>query len=428
MIKRFKKIVFIMPVLLGILWMHGCIHDDFDDPPQTDVPTGDVMTLSELRDMFDGSPVMFNDHASVYAIVTMDDKSGNIYRSAFVEDGTAAINLRLQAPGGIYQGDSVRINLKGTTLGSYQGMLQLDDVNVDQNIIKQGTGKSTEPLPVQLGQIGPEHQARLIRLEGVQFRAGDVGQPFADSENLLAMDRILEDCDGETVTVRTSGYANFADHPVPEGNGSLLAVVSQYRDNMQLYIRHIDEVKLDGERCDDQNDIGDVDPVTSIDEDFQGYSNFDEIDQHGWNTIAEEGGRKWICRMFDGNHYAQATAFNSPDPNNIMWLVTPPVDLDAMVNPVFEFQTAHEHLGHDAVHLYLSTDFDGSNPSEATWEELDARLVDQNDPFHTWIDSGVIDLDDYSGIVYIAWRYEGSHPDGTNGSVRVNNVKLYEND
>ncbi len=249
MINRLKNIFLLMPLFAGLLWFQGCKHDDFDEPPLAETPVGTVMTIQELRDMHEGEPIEFEDDYSVYANITMDDKSGNIYRSAFAQDETAAINLRLQAPGGVYQGDSVRIHLKGTTLSSYQQMLQLDNVNVDKNIVKEGTNILVEPTTMNITEIGPENQGQLIRLEEVQFINDHVGLPFADSDNLLALNRTLEDCDGNRIIVRTSGYSNFADDPVPEGNGTLIAVVSQHQNDIQLYIRDIDEMSLDGERC-----------------------------------------------------------------------------------------------------------------------------------------------------------------------------------
>ena len=50
--------------------------------------------------------------------------------------GVSAINVRLVSSGGLYEGDSIRINLNGTILDEYNGMLQLDNVDVDINVQK----------------------------------------------------------------------------------------------------------------------------------------------------------------------------------------------------------------------------------------------------------------------------------------------------
>ncbi len=423
-------ILFVFP-LIGLLMMPGCIHDDFDEPPFSDIPVGTVLTITELRNMYDNEPILFEDDYSIYATVTMDDKSGNIYRSAFVQDETGAINLRLQAPGGIYQGDSVRVYLKGTILGPYQQMMQIDNVNVDRNIIKKANGKHIEPTVMRIPEIDTQHQGMLIKLEDVQFIQDDIGEPFADSENLLYINRTLEDCNGNPMIVRTSGYANFADEPAPGLNGSVIAVLSQHRSDFQLYIRTMSELDMSNPRCEDGDDDDDDDPdpgeaVTHIDEDFQSYPDYAVIDQNGWTSFAEEGERDWICRTHQGNHYAQVTAFNSSDPVNIMWMITPPIDIDAMTNPVFEFESAKAFYTHDGFSLHIATDFDGSNVTGATWQPLDARLAGQSDNDNTWIHSGFLDLSAFSGIIHIAWRYEAAEPEGNTGTFRVDNVKLYE--
>ncbi len=428
MIKFIKRILFLAPLFAGLIWMQGCIHDDFDEPELADIPVGEVLTLSELRAM--DTPHTFEGDYSVYGTVTMDDKSGNIYRSAFVQDHEAAINLRLQAPGGIYEGDSVRIYLKNTELSTYQGMLQLDNVNVDQHIIKKGTGVVLEPTPVSIGDIDGDMQAHLVELQDVQFEEDYVGLHFADEDELQALNRTLEDCHGNTILVRTSGYANFASEPIPEGNGTLTGVITEHRGEMQLFIRHFHEVNLDGERCDPDDDPNDEDPdaVTSIDEDFQSFEDYDVIEGNGWKSIAETGERTWICRTFDGDHFAQATSFNADDDYNIMWMITPPVDLDASTQPVLEFLSAQAHYSHDGFSVHIATNFNGQDVQDANWEELPATLAGSGDGQYDWVDSGLIDLAGYSGVVHIAWRYEGSDPEGNTGTFRVNNVKLYDNE
>jgi len=245
-----RKILAALLFIAGTVAISSCVKQEFDDPDNWQRPVGTVITVAELRNMFQGEPVEFTQDFSVYATVTMDDKSGNIYRSAFIQDHTGALNLRLQAPGGIYEGDSVRIYLKNTVLGSYQRMLQLDNVNVDWNIIKIETQRYFQPQTVSITDVlSGIYQARLIRLEDVQFSLAEMGKTFADKENLITENRMLEDCSGNRIIVRTSGYAGFANRPIPEGRGSLVAVAATYGGEIQLYIRRFAEVELTDDRC-----------------------------------------------------------------------------------------------------------------------------------------------------------------------------------
>ncbi len=246
--KRFSAI-FILAILSS--FFVSC-KKEFDAPKKWDRPTGQVYTIAQLRALFDSNsgPVVFNDHASVYATVTMDEMSGNIYRSVYIQDATSAIQLRLQAPSGLYLGDSIRVYLKGTTVNRYLGMYQIDNVNGDFNVEKIAVQKFIQPKTITLTQLNTgQFQSQLIRLEEVQFRSAELGKTFADKPNLVSEDRILENCSGQSVIVRTSGYANFADRQVPTGRGSVIAIASTFITTTQLVLRNFQEVNLTGPRC-----------------------------------------------------------------------------------------------------------------------------------------------------------------------------------
>jgi len=239
-----------MGITLLVSMLSSCVDQEFAQPLPWDRPVGTVVTVAQLREMFTGTPVEFQEDFSVFATVTFDEKSGNLWRSAYVQDHTGGINLRLQAPGGLYEGDSVRIFLRGTILNSHMQMLQLDNVNADWNIIKLATHRHILPMPVEIPQLlSDQLQGQLIRLEGVQFAAAEMGATFADSVNLAAQNRVLEDCFGNRIIVRTSGYANFAGRQIPAGRGSVVAVAARFGSDFQLYIRRLNEVQLTDSRC-----------------------------------------------------------------------------------------------------------------------------------------------------------------------------------
>ena len=65
-----------------------------------------------------------------------------------------------------------------------------------------------------------------------------MGMTYADAVNLSTGSRLLSDCNGNTVSVRTSGYANFADDTLPSGNGSIVGIFTIYnlKNNLLLEI------------------------------------------------------------------------------------------------------------------------------------------------------------------------------------------------
>lgn len=252
-------------LIIAVLLLSACVKNDFDTPEPMVIPVGEVKTIAELRQMIadnDNSPIKFTEDVSVYGVISMDASSGNIYRGAYLEDATAAINLRLMSPGGLYQGDSIQLNLKGTTMGFYEKMLQIDSVHVGNNIMKLDTKVEVEPTVTDILTLLTDgsFQGRLVKLEGVEFHQNELGKTFADGENLITENRILRDCSGNQIIVRTSGYAKFANEPIPQGNGTVIAILAQFRDDRQLFIRSVDEVVLEGARCPVPGD--DMDPIT----------------------------------------------------------------------------------------------------------------------------------------------------------------------
>jgi hypothetical protein len=243
-------------VLLGLAT--ACVDKDFDLPDPLNIPQGEVYTIAALKQMFydkGAQKISFNEDISITGVVTMDGASDNIYKNAFLEDATAAINIRLLSPGGLYQGDSIRINLKKTSINLYQNMLQIDSVHVGNNIIKLKTNVVVQPKETDILSLlnDASLQGRLVKLSNVEFHPADLGTTYADASNKVSQNKLLRDCNGSQIIVRTSGYATFANTTLAAGNGTIVGVLAQYNNDRQLYIRNINEVDLNGLRCSQQD-------------------------------------------------------------------------------------------------------------------------------------------------------------------------------
>src|SRR6056297_1734925 len=256
--KKIKKKPVILTLLFSLtLIMFSCVDDEFDTPPPRTIPEGDPITIQEVKDLFDAEgDYVFTTDKSIYAVVTMDDKSGNIYRTAYIQDETGAIALHMEASGGLYQGDSLRLQLNGLKVGQYNNLFQIDapDGNgftMDDYVTKLDTKVEVTPESVSIIDISQNmdyYQGRLIKLDNVQFVASDTSKTYADSVNQITKNRTLEDVNGDEIIVRTSGYASFANDSIPNGSGSIVAILGQYGNTLQLYIRSTEEVEMDNER------------------------------------------------------------------------------------------------------------------------------------------------------------------------------------
>ncbi|MEE4176426.1 MAG: DUF5689 domain-containing protein [Bacteroides sp.] len=233
-----------------LLAFAGCQKDDVDHPPLNEIDQDKILTIQELRDLYTGQSVHFGEDYNVFGVITTDEGSGNFYRSHYIQDQTGAINIRLDSGVSLAMGDSVRLSLKGTILSAYNNMLQVDSVIYGKNLITQERGIVVEPRIVTIPEIlSGGMQGQLIKLENVQFASGELNNTYANALDQLSENRDLEDCNGNRIIVRTSGFATFAGTQVAQGNGSLIAIVSVFGTTWQLLIRGVEEVVMEGERC-----------------------------------------------------------------------------------------------------------------------------------------------------------------------------------
>ena len=56
----------------------------YDEPPENQLPIGNVITIAELKDMYSGpgSNLEINEDYSIYANVTTEETNGNFYKEA----------------------------------------------------------------------------------------------------------------------------------------------------------------------------------------------------------------------------------------------------------------------------------------------------------------------------------------------------------
>ena len=400
-----KQLSIILSVLIGLVFM-AC-EKEFDTPPVRTLPVTEQMTISQLRDMLvnqDDVVYFKGDSAkSVYGIISMDEQTGNIYKSCYLQDATAGIELRLLASGGVNQGDSVRVYLKDLKLSSYNGMIQLDSVDVDKNIIKQANLVNLQPLEINnLAEVTASHQGQLIRLNNVQFKENEVGKTFADAENLFAQNRMLEQVTENGLVeliVRTSGYANFADELVPDGNGSVIGVLSQYNSDLQLYLRRPEEIVFPNAR----------DIFVSYDKDFED----DDILSGGWSIENVQGNIDWETNNQGakfGRYYGQISNYDNGNVACETWYISPQMDLTEAADPSFSFQNACNYNGPD-LEVYIIKNYTGDITNTATKLKVSAKLSTGD---WTWVNSGNLDIPFTDGLdnIRIGFKYTGTSTSG----------------
>jgi hypothetical protein len=402
--RKMKKII----IALGFISIITSCLKKYDAPEVSLPQAGQVITLDSLLMMPFGK---IEQNLSLYTTVTMDQVDGNIYKEVYVQSSDKAINVRLlQGGSSLYKGDSIRIDLKGLTFSQYNGVFQLDSVDVDKNVVKLDVNKNVPPLVTTIDQLNTNLQSRLIKLENVQFIAPELGGTYADKDNLLSKDVILEDANGNTVTVRSSGYSNFANELVATGSGSITCIVGIFGNSVQLIIRSFSEIDMNGPR------FTGIQEIKNFDDGFVttgGWSQHPIIGANVlWETSSAGGATSDYCQI---SNYVGGTKYNSEN-----WLISPAYDLTSLSSSYLNFNSAYNYTG-PALQVLVSTDYDGtSDPNSATWTTLAPTLSSGG---WAWANSGNVDLSSFnSSNVRIAFKYTGTTSSGS--TWEIDDIKI----
>jgi Family of unknown function (DUF5689)/Domain of unknown function (DUF5017) len=411
---------------LSVIALFGGCKKEFDSPPKQVLATGDVLTIAELKALWTGASVHFEQPTSVYAVVTADENNGNLYKTVFVQDQTGGLQLRLLTSGGLYQGDSVRIALQGTALGQYQGQWQLDSVNADVNVVKQATLVNVQPRVTTVAEIlaNPQWQCTLLRVTDVEFSCADLGQTWADPIAQSSANRTLTSCAGDQIILRSSGYSNFAGQAVPLGHGAITCVLGVFGATPQLTVRSMSEVNMTDDRCTCPPPVL-CDPVTTVNQDFSTSTSNVDIALPCWINVFTGGSRVWRGKTLNGQLCAQATSYTSTDPVNVTWLISPLTTYNAGMT--LSFSTSKAFWTHDPFGVFVSTDFNATNTSTATWVPIACTRASQADADDVFIPSGAVDLSTYLSPgqnFVIGFKYTGSGPNSQTTSYRVDDVVI----
>lgn len=415
-----KIIAFSTLVLAGALAITSC-KKKFDEPPVKSIPESARITIAQLKSKYTLNPnqnYRFQNDSNLYCVVTADEVSGNLYKEVYVKDATGALHLRLVYSGGLYIGDSIRINLKGCYLNDDNNLIQLDSVNIEKSVVKLASGLNPQPEVMTISQITSNAsatntaQSKLVRIDNVEFT--NVSYPtFADAVGKVDKNQIIKSCSTPTLTVRTSGYSNFAATPIPTGNGSIIGIVSQYGTTMQLSIRKINEVNMTGALCGST-----LTPGTYLSKNFDDLS----ITSGGWSQQNVVGSINWTAASFGSQNFAKCTNFSGSNVACETWMISPPVSIATSTNPNLYFQSACNYTGAQ-MEVWVSTNYTSGAPSTATWTQLSPTLS-----AGSWVftSSGAVSLSAYKTTnTRIAFKYIGSNTDGK--TWEVDDVVIKEN-
>lgn len=418
-----------------------------------------AVTISELKNQFvPGEVTEIVSNIYVKGYVTSSDATGNFFKEFYMQDApqnpTAAIKVVLNQVDSYNQfniGREVYISLKGLYIGEVRtnddvitigGIANADDEveamtanQIPLHLFRSTTTETMVPLELSLSTITDNHIGMLVSVNNVEFTPDLAGKSYVEATDDFDTRRTLQSCSGfnySYFSLETSSFANFKQETLPTGGGSITAIVSKTFNgsSLVLVLNDLNGVNLNGDRCTLLNPA-DFSPLIS--EDFESSTNNANVNITGWTNFAEAGTRVWrVITTSDsgnsGSKIASMGAFNSGQPSNIAWLISPSINLDAQDFEFLNFQTSNSFSDNSELEVLISTNWNGTtgNISSATWSPLPAAIVSDSEYFQNWVDSGLVDLSGYSGTAYIAFKYIGGDnaANTIDGNYEIDNFKI----
>ncbi|MCD8387667.1 MAG: DUF6359 domain-containing protein [Bacteroidales bacterium] len=287
--KTTKKYILGAAAIAALSGGLSACQDHFDDyVPTAPVATLDAnMTILELKEKYwenDEDNYIYKigytiengdtiDDGQSYVIkgrVISSDQAGNVYKNLYIQDETAALPIGINSYNLYLKyrvGQEIVIDLKGMYCGKYSGLFQLgfpsyrdsyaawapsfmapeffqthielngypDTLKIDTLEINEfSTIGTTTPAILQ------KYQGQLVKFNNVYFQGA--GELQFGEYHVSGTDRTIVDTEGNTITIRTSGYSDFWNQYLPEGNGDVIGILSYYgTSGWQVYLNSIND-------------------------------------------------------------------------------------------------------------------------------------------------------------------------------------------
>ena len=404
--KKVFKLSFVLLALFGV--MFTACKKDYPEPPIQVLPVGKIYTIGEILELESGT--VFNEDASVYGIVTADERSGNLYKAAFLQDRATgdALELYLNATSGVRIGDSIRVYLKNVSYTEYNGLPQLSNFEADGHIVILANNKPIEPAEATIADVvSGKYLAGLVKLNNVMFTEQNT---FADPTTYGNRTLVDPNDFSKTVIVRTSNYANFANDSLPQGIGNMICIASVYGSTWQLLIRSASELEFDG-----YNPGGGGNTALPYYQDFT--SSFGT-----YSTYDVSGSQSWVI---DYNTAKMTGYENSTNYANQDWLISAPVSLEGVneVNLVMKYIARYFSNLNEDVTIQVSTDYTSGDPTQANWTQVAANLSEGSN----WNDflTASVDLSQFAGqTVVVAVKYLSNEIKA--GTIEIQSILIEE--
>lgn len=198
----------------------------------------ELITISSLRAMFNGSPVSIPSNKKIKGIVISDGSAKNINaNNVVIQEGNnlSGIVIRFTSAHSWNLGDEIEVNVSGLSLEEFKGWMQVNNVPLS-NATKTGSGSITPRVTTASDLLTnfETWESTLVQLNNVTISGGTSGTWGGTTT--------ITDATG-SVKSFTLASATFAGTTYPTGTvSSFTGIVTQFSNDKQVNIRNTTDV------------------------------------------------------------------------------------------------------------------------------------------------------------------------------------------
>lgn len=254
-----------------VLFILGCVADkDFDAPEQKcQSPWESNANYADVKRLFKGETVQILEDLVIEGYVTSSDQAGNFFSVLHFQDKpenpTDGMQLQIDVRAShlLYPpGSKISINLRGLYLGQSKGVYtlggtfvafgatsvgRLPALKVPEHLFVSCEQAEITPYNLTLKDVDSTRVHTLVKFDALEFDDGLIDSTYAQPQ--VEVDRLLLNCQDETLVLRTSGFSDFSSSKLPTGSGAITGVLLRERTNYFLAIRDTVDVQFEQERC-----------------------------------------------------------------------------------------------------------------------------------------------------------------------------------
>ncbi len=260
-------IVGAMALVAATVGFTSC-QDDFDEFNPENAPAATLTantSIADVKAMFWDESNNYctevgtkenGDHIIISGRVVSSDFAGNCFKYIVLQDETGALNFSINSYN-LYlnyrRGQEMVIDLTGLYVGKYRGLFQAGFPSFNTSINGDETSFMAPEFFRRNAELNgwPEHskvdtitlnnfselgttpaelqkwQSQLVRFNNVEF-VPNTETPTLSTYHSSGVTQQIKDAAGNTLDIRTSGYANFWNNTLPEGRGDVVALLGYY--------------------------------------------------------------------------------------------------------------------------------------------------------------------------------------------------------